>query len=191
MLNRRVGSYELWHKEEKANEGLEDRLNWASAIYTILWCEGGKFFFFLYFGGLLMFLLFGAASLIAIFHFIYTSHHSKADSSSSSSSYSYLKFTELCALFLCENNIQHHKIRSFVIFFSLIFFFLFFIFILLCGWFRCSVQRIEYTNYGVRMTTQHKYSAFGVFFFIPFVIWRGELFYIFYAFLSTYAWVVG
>ena len=117
MLNRRVGSYELWHKEEKANEGLEDRLNWASAIYTILWCEGGKFFF-LYFGGLLMFLLF-EASLLAIFHFIYTSHHSKADSSSSSSSssYSYLKFTELCALFLCENNIQHHKIRSFVIFF--------------------------------------------------------------------------
>jgi hypothetical protein len=136
-----------------------------------------------------MFLLF-EASLIAIFHFIYTSHHCKADSSSSSASsysYSYLKFTELCALFLCENNIQHHKIRSFVIFFCphLILFF-----ILLCGWFWCSVQRIEYTNYGVRMTTQHKYSAFG--FFSSFLLWYDEVnYFIFYAFLSTYAWVVG
>lgn len=154
-------SYDI--KRKKRTKGW--RIDWIEHQRYTQFCDVRAVnSFFLYFGGLLMFLLFGAASLIAIFHFIYTSHHSKADSSSSSSSYSYLKFTELCALFLCENNIQHHKIRSFVIFFSLIFFFFFFIFILLCGWFRCSVQRIEYTNYGVRMTTQHKYSAFGVFF---------------------------
>lgn len=124
-------SYDI--KRKKRTKGW--RIDWIEHQRYTQFCDvrAVNFFFFIYFGGLLMFLLFGT-SLIAIFHFIYTSHHSKADSSSSSSSYSYLKFTELCALFLCENNIQHHKIRSFVIFFSLISFFLFFIFILLCGW---------------------------------------------------------
>lgn len=190
MLNRRVGSYELWHKEEKANEGLEDRLNWASAIYTILWCEGGKFLFS-YFGGLLMFLLF-EASLLAIFHFIYTSHHSKADSSSSSSSssYSYLKFTELCALFLCENNIQHHKIRSFVIFFlSSSYFFILFSYCYVGGF---GVQYREQNTQIMEWGWQHSTSiALLNFFFHFFCDMTRWIILFFYAFLSTYAWVVG
>lgn len=103
-----------------------------------------------------MFLLFEAV-LIAIFHCIYTSHHSIANSSSSSSSsYSYLKFTELCALFLCENNIQHHKIRSFVIFFCSSSFLILFSYCYVGGFLYRKWNM--YTNYGVRMTTT-SYSA--------------------------------